>query len=76
MEQFLQGKVARGEFPSINEAANALLARAKDEELLSQEDIDELRSEIDEAIADANAGRFADFTADSVIAEQRAKLRR
>ena len=67
VERFLQSKVATGEFPSINEAANALLARA--------EEIEELRAEVDEGIADADAGRFEEFTAESVIVEQRAKMR-
>jgi antitoxin ParD1/3/4 len=76
VERFLQSKVATGEFPSIHDAANALLARAKEEELLSAGEIEELREEIDVGIADAAAGRFEDFTAESVIAEQRAKMRR
>jgi hypothetical protein len=44
-----------------------------DEEELTNEDIAELRAEIDEGIADLDAGRFSDFTAESVIAEMRAK---
>jgi Arc/MetJ-type ribon-helix-helix transcriptional regulator len=59
--------VASGEFPSIDDAANALLARA--------EETERLRADLDEGIADADAGRFEEFNAESVIAEQRAKMR-
>lgn len=67
VERFLQSMVASGEFPSIDDAANALLARA--------EETERLRADLDEGIADADAGRFEEFNAESVIAEQRAKMR-
>jgi len=75
-EKKLKTKVKSGQFASIDEAANELIALAIEEEKRSNEDIDDLRREVQKGIEQADRGQFADFTAEQIIAEKRAARRR
>lgn len=74
IESFLEQKVKAGEYPSIDEAANRLLEHVREQEELSEEDIEDLRAEVDMGIEQLDRGEFKEFTAESVIAEQQAAM--
>jgi antitoxin ParD1/3/4 len=69
VQAFVAEKVRSGQYRSAEEAVNALLAMAMEQERLTPEDVAELRAQLDPAIAEADRGQFAEFTADDVIAE-------
>ena len=72
IQQFVAEKVRSGQYKSADEAVNALLAMTMSQERLTPEDVAHLRRELDPAIAEADRGEFANFTAEEVIAERRA----
>ena len=74
VQRFVEEKVKSGQYGSADEAVNRLLALVKERESLGPEDIEELRSEVDAGIEDADRGRFVDYTAEDVIAQRRAAL--
>ena len=76
IEKTLKSKVKSGQFSSIDEAANELIALAIEEERLSNEDIEDLRREVQRGIEQADRGQFVDFTAEQIIAEKKAARRR
>ena len=74
MKEYIAEKVRAGQFASADEAVNFLLAAARDQERLAPEEIDELRAELDPAIAEADRGEFVDVDVEKIIAERRAAL--
>ncbi|HWE92813.1 MAG TPA: hypothetical protein VG269_02460 [Tepidisphaeraceae bacterium] len=72
VERFVDEKVKTGQYRSPEEAVNGLLARVREQEGLSDDDIVDLRREADQGIAEAGRGEFVEFTAEDVIAERRA----
>jgi antitoxin ParD1/3/4 len=73
VQAFVAEKVRSGQYRSAEEAVNALLAMAMEQERLTPEDVADLRAQLDPAIAEADRGEFVEFTAGDVIAERRAK---
>ena len=71
---FVDEKVRAGQFASAEEAVNGLLSVVQEQERLTPADIEELRAEVDIGIADADDGRFVQFTAEDVIRQGRAAL--
>jgi antitoxin ParD1/3/4 len=76
IEQFLREKVEMGQFESIEEAANELLGWVSEDEKLTDEDIAELRREVQLGIDQADRGEFVEFTAEQIIAEKKAAARK
>ena len=74
VQKFVEQKVKAGRYASAEEAVNSLLSMVKAQEQLTPRDIEELRAEIDRGVADIEAGRFVEFTAEDVIAERRAAM--
>lgn len=70
--RFVEAKVKSGEYRSAADAVNGMLALVREQEDLTPQDIEELRAEIDAGIADADAGRFIEYTAETVIEERQA----
>lgn len=73
---FLREKVERGQFESIEEAANELLGLAREEEELTDEDIEQLRREVQLGIDQADRGEFSPFTAEDIIRQEQARMRK
>ena len=73
VQAFVAEKVRSGQYRSAEEAVNALLAMAMEQERLTPEDVADLRAQLDPAIAEADRGEFVEFTAEDVIADRRAK---
>jgi antitoxin ParD1/3/4 len=76
IEGFLRAKVEAGQFSSVEEAANELLGLTKEEEELSDEDIAELRREVQRGIEQADRGEFSQFTVEDIIAQEKAAARK
>ncbi len=76
IENILRGKVESGQFSSIEEAANEMIALALEEERLSNEDVEDLRREVQLGIDQADRGQFVEFTAEQIIAEKKAAARK
>ncbi len=76
IEQFLREKVEMGQFESIEEAANELLALKQEEETLTEEDIAEIRQEVQKGIEQADRGEFSPFTIEEIIAQENAAARK
>lgn len=64
VEEVLRKKVESGQFASVEEAANEILAWAIEEKKLSNED---LRREVQRGIEQADRGEFAEFSAEDII---------
>ena len=60
LERYIAEKVRSGEYRSPQEA-------------LTPEDVADFRAELDPALAEADRGNFAEFTAEDVIAEARSR---
>jgi antitoxin ParD1/3/4 len=69
LEDILRKKVESGQFSSIEEAANEMLALAIKEETLANEDLAELQREVQLGIEQADRGEFVEFTAEQIISE-------
>ncbi len=74
--QFLREKVEKGQFESIEEAVNELLGLVREEETLTEEDIAELRREVQLGIEQADRGEFSPFTAEDIIRQEQARMRK
>lgn len=74
-QRFVEEKVRSGQYSSPDEAVNALIGLAQEQEVLSAEDLAALRSEIDVGLDEANSGQFVEFSADEIISEGRAALK-
>jgi len=72
VQRFLEEKVRAGQYASVPDAVNALLARVRAEEEISPADIEKLRAEIDIGLNELDQGQYAEFTAEDIIAEGRA----
>jgi putative addiction module CopG family antidote len=72
VEKFVKEKVQRGDYTSAEEVVNSLLLQAQTQELLTPDDIDALRAELDIGIAEADQDDFVEFTAETIIAQRRA----
>jgi putative addiction module CopG family antidote len=70
LEKFIADQVKADRFQSADEAMNAAVAHFQMEEALSDEDLNDLRAEIDAGIAEADRSEFADFTAADIVAER------
>ncbi len=73
ISRFIQEKVSAGFFALPEEAVNAFLSNAAQQEELTADDLEELRSDVDKGIAEADRGEFADFTAEDIIAQGRTR---
>jgi antitoxin ParD1/3/4 len=76
VQKFVAEKVRARQYRSADEAVNALLAMTMQHERLTQEEMAELRAELDPATAEADRGEFVQFTTEDIIAEGRAGLSR
>jgi antitoxin ParD1/3/4 len=76
IEGFLRQKVETGQFASVEEAANELLALRREEEELTEEDIAEIRAEVQKGIEQAERGEFSQFTIAEIIAQEKAAARK
>jgi antitoxin ParD1/3/4 len=72
VQKFVAEKVRSGQYKTPDEAVNALLSMTMQQERLTPDDVEELRAQLDPAIAEADRGEFVEFTAEDVIAERRA----
>jgi antitoxin ParD1/3/4 len=72
--RFAEEKVRTGQYASLEEAVNALLSHARDQEELGAEDLADLREEVDVGLAEADRGELVEFTAEEIILERRAKM--
>ena len=73
---FLQEKVITSQFESVEEAANELLGLVQEEERLTDADIAEIRGEVQKGIEQADRGEFSPFTAEDIIRQEQARMRR
>jgi antitoxin ParD1/3/4 len=76
VESILRKKVASGQFASLEEAANEMLALAIEQEKLTDEDIVDLRREVQRGIEQADRGEIAEFDAEQIIREKKAAARK
>jgi antitoxin ParD1/3/4 len=76
VEQFLREKVEIGQFGSIEEAANELLGWVREDEKLTDEDIAEIRQEVQKGIDQADRGEFSTLTIEEIIAQENASARK
>jgi len=76
VEDVLRKKVETGQFASVEEAANEMLALAIEEEKLSNEDLADLRQEVERGIEQADRGEFVEFTAEEIIAAHKPGVRK
>jgi antitoxin ParD1/3/4 len=74
IQEYIRDKIQTGQFSSADEAVNALLAMVREQERMTPDELEDLRRELDPAIAEADRGEFVEFTAEDIIAEGRAKL--
>lgn len=74
LEQFIADEVKSGRFTSYEEVVNAAVIQLRDREELSNEDLSDLRAEIDVGIAQVDRKEFAKFTAQDIIDEGHAKM--
>jgi antitoxin ParD1/3/4 len=70
VRKFVEQKMRSGQYHSPDDAVNGLLRFLQHQEELSPEELEELRAEVDAGIADADAGRFVEFSAEDIIAER------
>jgi antitoxin ParD1/3/4 len=68
-QRFVEEKVRAGQYDSAEQAVNALIGLAQEQERLTPDDIAELRDEIDVGLHEAERGDFVQFTAEDIIAE-------
>ena len=76
IEHILKEKVKAGHYDSLEEAANGMILIAHGQEALVEEDIEELRREVALGIEQADRGQFSQFTAEEIIAQDKARRRR
>jgi len=70
--KFVEQKISSGRYRSPEDVVNGLFTLVRHQKELWPENLEELRAEIDLGIDDADHGRFAEFTAEDIIAEGRA----
>jgi antitoxin ParD1/3/4 len=75
LQKFVEEKVRAGEFDDADCVINCALAVLRTHDL-TPEEVNDLRREIDIGVAQADRGEFVDFTAEEIIAEGEAELRR
>jgi antitoxin ParD1/3/4 len=76
LQEFVEEKVRSGQFSSSDEAVNALLSRVREQEAMTDEEIDELRADLEVGVREADSGEFVEFSAEDVIAERHAALQK
>ena len=76
LEQFIQEKVRTGQYPSADAVVTDAVEAMRAQEASTPEEIEDLRQELAEAIAQADRGEFVEFTAEDIIAEGKALLER
>jgi Arc/MetJ-type ribon-helix-helix transcriptional regulator len=64
LQRYLESKVQSGEYTSVDAALNSIVSGARE--------LDATRAQIDAGLAQADAGEFANYSAEDVIAERRA----
>jgi putative addiction module CopG family antidote len=69
VQKYVEEKIKTGQYASPEQAVNAIVRQACQQERLSCEEIEELRAAVDAGIALADRGEFVEFTAEDVIAE-------
>jgi antitoxin ParD1/3/4 len=69
VEKFVNEKVARGEYATIEQAVNDLLLQRREEEQLTPEDIAELRADLAVGIAEADRGECVELSLDQILRE-------
>jgi antitoxin ParD1/3/4 len=82
LEKFIEEKVRNGQYADVDAVVNdavEMLKEQNEREELSPEDaqkLEELRREIQIGIDQADRGEFVEFTAEDIIREGEAELRR
>ena len=76
LEKFLEQLVRSGRYANEQEVFESALSllKAQEQEDELPEDAEELRAELDEAIAEYDRGEHAEFTADDIKRQGRAEL--
>jgi putative addiction module CopG family antidote len=74
LRKYLEGQVKSGRYADISEALNASVALARDQEMLTPRDVEELRRKIHVGIDAADRGEFVEFTAKDIMAKGRRVL--
>ena len=74
LAKFIDSQVKAGRYPSADDAINAAVARLQTDTEFSAAEVNDLRTDIDKGLAEADSGSFADFTAEEIIAERRAAM--
>ncbi len=69
LEQFVTAKVQSGDYPTAGEVVRDGLRLLQERERVRQIRLEELRNEIAIGIDQLNRGEYAEFTAETVIAE-------
>jgi antitoxin ParD1/3/4 len=63
IQRFVEEQVKAGRFSSVEDAVNGLIGIAKQEEELTEQDVEELRAEIDVALKEVEAGQVGEWDA-------------
>ena len=74
LQRFIEDQMKAGRYDSATDMINAGLAALQTQQEFSSEEIDDLRTEVDQGLAEADRGEFIKFTADDVIARCRAEF--
>ena len=74
MATALKAAVASGDYATTSEVVREALRDWKHKKALQTQAFEELRSDIDEGIADMEAGRVVDFDLDEIMALGRQRL--
>lgn len=76
LEKFVEEKVRQGQYENVDAVLNNAVEMLKAQDEMSPEDLEALRREIDIGLEQADRGEFVEFTAEDIIREGEAELRR
>ena len=74
LERFVQAKLKTGQYASASDVVSEALTVLKEQEEFSPTHEAYLRREIDRGLEELDRGELSNFTAETVIAEERARL--
>ena len=76
IERILKQKVKAGQYESLEEAANEMIQVAYQQEMMTDEDIEEIRREVALGIQQADRGEFSEFSIEEIISQEKAAARK
>jgi len=74
LEEFIAEKVKAGQYTDANDVVNEALEVLWEQEQFTPEHEADLRREVRRGLDQLDRGEYADFTADTIIAEERQRL--